>query len=90
MLFAVGFQLMLQINRSAGDKVDRVRDVNRLTKFRPKPSHRLGHFLFVMIFPLCATLLGHIMARDHSLGRNDIFKFVYCSMILFLIYHSVG
>jgi hypothetical protein len=46
---------MLHINQAADDKMGRVRGVSGLTKFRPKPSHRLGHFLFVMIFPLWAT-----------------------------------
>jgi hypothetical protein len=27
-----------------------------------------------------------IMVCNHSLGRNDILKFVYCFIILFLIY----
>jgi hypothetical protein len=33
--------------------------------------------------------MNRIMLYDHFLDWNDIFKFVYCSMILFLIYHSV-
>jgi hypothetical protein len=31
-------------------------------------------------------LMSYIMDHDHSLDWNNIFKFVYCSMILFLIY----
>jgi hypothetical protein len=29
-------------------------------------------------------LMSRIMCCDHSLGRNDILKFIYCFMILFL------
>jgi hypothetical protein len=29
-------------------------------------------------------LMDRIMGCDHSLGRNDILKFIYCFMILFL------
>jgi hypothetical protein len=29
-------------------------------------------------------LIGCIMSYDHSLDQNDILKFVYCFMILFL------
>jgi hypothetical protein len=28
-------------------------------------------------------LMGRIMGCNHSLGRKDIFKFIYCFMILF-------
>jgi hypothetical protein len=31
-------------------------------------------------------LMGRIMGYDHSLCRNDIVKFIYFSMIIFLIY----
>jgi hypothetical protein len=31
-------------------------------------------------------LMSRIMICDHSLGRNDILKFIYYSIILFLIY----
>jgi hypothetical protein len=30
------------------------------------------------------------MVYDHSLGRNDIFKFIYYSTIILIIYHYVG
>jgi hypothetical protein len=29
-------------------------------------------------------LMDRIIGRDHSLGRNEVLKFVYCFMILFL------
>jgi hypothetical protein len=41
---AVGFQLMLHINRVAGDKGGGTRAVNRLTKFQPKLSRSLSFF----------------------------------------------
>jgi hypothetical protein len=31
-------------------------------------------------------LMGRIMCYNHSLGQNDIFKFIYYFMILFLIH----
>jgi hypothetical protein len=30
--------------------------------------------------------MSHIMDYDHSLSQNDILKFIYYFMILFLIY----
>jgi hypothetical protein len=35
-------------------------------------------------------LMGRIVVCDHCVGQNDIFKFIYCFMILFLIYYSVS
>jgi hypothetical protein len=77
-------------DQSAVDnKVGHAWGVSGLTKFQPKPSHRLSHLLFVMIFPLWATRTNE-PHYGMQLGQNDIFKFIYCSMILFLIYHFVG
>jgi hypothetical protein len=42
-------------------------------------------FIFVTNEELWAReLMDRIMGCDHSLGRKDIIKFVYCFMILFL------
>jgi hypothetical protein len=42
-------------------------------------------FIFTTNQKLCTReLINCIMGCDHSLGRNDIFKFVYCFIILFL------
>jgi hypothetical protein len=43
------------INRVANNKVGHalgISGVNDLTKFQCKMSHQLGHFLFVIIFPI--------------------------------------
>jgi hypothetical protein len=63
--------------------------INNITKFQPKPYDRLGDFLFVIIFHYGPhELISRIMTYDHYPGQNVIF--VYCSMILFLIYLFVG
>jgi hypothetical protein len=44
-------------------------------------------FIFVTNLELCVCeLMARIMGYDHSLGQNDIIKFVYYFMIIFFIY----
>jgi hypothetical protein len=44
-------------------------------------------FIFIIDQKLwVCELMGHIMRYNHSLGRKDIFKFVYYFMFLFFIY----
>jgi hypothetical protein len=44
-------------------------------------------FIFVIDQELWVRdLMGRIMSYDHSLDRNDILKFIYYFMTLFLIY----
>jgi hypothetical protein len=60
------------------------------------PSFGPSRPAWVTFFLLCffcyglRELMCRIMACDNSLDCNDIFKFVYCSMILFLIDYYVG
>jgi hypothetical protein len=85
MLFIIGFQLILHINQVIDDKLGCAQGVNELTKFRPKSSHRLGHVFLLCFFRYeSRKLMVRIMTCDHSLVRNDI-KFVYYTMIIFLI-----
>jgi hypothetical protein len=49
----------------------------------------LLYILYMFIFAIDQELwprelMCHIMGYDHSLGRNDILKFIYYFMIIFL------